>query len=143
MSTKTREVASEEFFVCDICEGKIQDEPFVPEPWSYTYDRPDFCFHKECWDNVAEWVHKCPRALFSALFSGDPSYGKLVEAVRNHKYLLFIEAEEPYVLICDDKQHLDNAAAVTDSTEKHIFCVIVNGKVHEAYLQITVHLDED
>lgn len=143
MSYKEREmVEPEKVFVCDICGGEIAEEPFTPDKWKDDQTCL-ICFHKVCWDNAQAWVHDCPDTLFK-----DGEYGTHVEAVRNHKHLLFIDSEEEdqaMCVVCGSKKEMDETADELDfdSAAEDVIGVVVDGRYRNASARMTVCFDED
>lgn len=137
MSIRNRErkpAEHEEIVVCDICRGEIVGEE------AEDHDFDDCNFHRECWDNSADWVKECPETLFL----GELPYGDAVEAVRNNKYLLFIDGDEDQarVIVCDDKDAMDGIAGELDLAEESIEGVVVNNRFYNAYAHVTVRYNE-
>jgi len=137
MSKQYREpVEPEEYTQCDICGGEIagdgMDHPFAE----------DINFHEECWNNAPEWVAECPPSLFN----GEHSYGEYIEAVRSGKCILFIEGEDRYPVICDNREDAEEMLCEVDMANEGIDGIVINGEYHAAYMVAKLHisgLDED
>jgi hypothetical protein len=133
MSREYREpVDRESYLVCDICGGEIKDSAHVGHP-----DDLDVHFHEGCRANAPEWVDYAP----SDLFNGETSYGEYVEAVRNGKCILFVDGEDRYPTICDDREDAERCLEEMDMAEEVITGIVINGEFHEAYTVVKLHID--
>ena len=136
MSRQYREpVEPEEYVLCDICGGEIHGDGM-----SHPFD-DEVDFHEECWNNAPEWVEDCPPSLFN----GEHSYGEYVEAVRGEKCILFIEGEDRYPTICDNRESAEDLLCEMNADDS-INGIVINGEYHAAYEVTKLHisgLDED